>query len=147
MARKKVEIHEFLGRWTVLREIQDEFSGNRGRLEGQALVRADEDDPEKMVYEESGTLEMESAPPLSATRKYLWTLSPAPQVIQVHFEDGRPFHQIDLNCTMPFDTHFCPPDMYDVTFDLRYWPAWKVEWHVRGPKKDYRLWTRYAPIG
>ena len=147
LTRNKINLENFQGRWTILREIRDELNGQTGRLEGQATFRPDEQDPESLIYEERGLLQMEGSPALHAERKYRWSLVGAGNTISVSFEDGRPFHSLDLDRTMPFDTHVCSPDIYEVSYDFRSWPVWRVEWRVQGPKKDYRLWTRFRFMG
>lgn len=96
------------------------------------------------AYGEIGKLTIGEAPALTATRRYLWHRAEEGQGIDVFFEDGRPFHAIDLTMTMPHAEHLCAPDLYHVTYDFRQWPDWRVEWRVVGPRKDYRLTTRLS---
>ena len=142
-----VGLQSFRGRWTILREIRDEKNGQKGRLEGHAVFRPNAEYPNTMVLEERGQLQMEGAPALPAKRSYIWRSAEDGRMIDVSFADQRPFHRIDLACTMPFDTHFCAPDIYNVTYDFRSWPVWQAEWRVRGPRKDYRIWSRFRYIG
>ena len=62
-------------------------------------------------------------------------------VVAVLFDDGRPFHGIALGRDQSRDVHDCPPDRYAVRHDFGQWPEWRVEWRVRGPRKDYAMWT------
>ena len=147
MVRKAVTLRDFAGRWSILREIRDERYGVSGRMEGQAHFRPRDCATFAMSYEESGRLMMSNGTTMAAKRSYVWREANEGRDISVEFEDKRPFHKITLNRTMPNDTHFCAPDLYEVTYDLRRWPSWIVEWRVRGPKKNYRLWTRYKFLG
>ena len=140
-------MRDFLGRWTIQREIIDDRANSRGRLEGYANFQMlDGWELPTMLYEERGELSLGSTGPIQAERRYLWQLHDNDSV-HVLFEDGRPFHEINLSQTMPYATHFCDPDVYDVSYDLRDWPAWTCAWRVRGPRKDYRMETRYRLVG
>lgn len=147
MPRHLISLRDFMGRWTIIREIRDQKNGTRGRLDGQAVFRAQVDDPEILTYEERGQLQMDGGTPIAAERRYQWRQIPESRSIDIQFADGRPFHKLDLNCTMPFDTHFCEPDVYNVSYDFRSWPVWRCEWRVQGPRKDYRMWSRYRFMG
>lgn len=136
----------FEGRWTILREIADRKNGTIGRLAGQAVFRKIPERKGALFYEERGELVLEGAGPMTAERRYVWAESDG-GLIEVEFEDGRRFHTIDLNRTMPFADHFCTPDHYWVNYDFRDWPVWHCEWHVRGPRKDYRMRSRYRYMG
>ena len=147
MPRHRIKLSDFLGRWSILREIRDETTATRGRLEGQAVFRQSDQWESSLTYEERGQLTMDGSPTLTAERTYLWFLGNDPNTIDILFQDGRPFHRLDLNCTMPFSSHFCSPDEYNVSYDFRSWPVWRSEWRVRGPRKDYRIWSRFRFMG
>ena len=147
MARNQICLQSFLGRWTILREIQDELHHRKGRLEGRVTITPDDNDPTCLHYGERGLLQMEGAQALQAERRYIWRQGKSGNSVDVHFEDNSPFHSFDLDRTMPYDTHICSPDNYQVSYDFRSWPVWRSEWRVQGPKKNYRLWTRYRFMG
>jgi hypothetical protein len=72
-------------------------------------------------------------------RRYLWALD-----LSVLFEDGRFFHKVP-----PLGgatAHWCDPDQYDGMYDFSDWPEFAVTWHVRGPRKDYRMETQYRRL-
>jgi len=145
MARTGLSLRDFVGRWSLTREIADAASGRGGNLLGEAVFRPEGD---HLIYEERGELSMEGLAPLLAERRYIWRPGEG-NSIDVHFEDGRPFHRIGLHQTMPFDTHFCAPDVYDMVYDFRTWPEWECRTRVEGPRKTYRLISRYryqAPL-
>lgn len=135
-----VELTDFEGRWQVARRIDDRRSGRPGRFDGIAVLTPDE---AGLVYRETGEMRLEGAPPMAATRSYLWRRDGAG--IAVLFEDGRPFHRIGAG-SGPQDSHWCAPDLYDVTYDFTRWPDWRTVWTVRGPRKDHTLLSVYRPL-
>ncbi len=135
---------DFLGHWTLARTIDDRQASRTGRLEGQATLVSQDDTA--ALYEEEGTLQMDGQPDLIATRRYIWQDSGQGR-ITVHFDDGRVFHEIELDRKMPIAEHVCDPDFYHVTYDFSRWPDWSSEWRVRGPRKDYRMVSTYRPAG
>lgn len=137
-------LESFLGRWSLDRSIDDAAAGRNGVLTGEASFRPNRDG--ELLYEERGELQMEGIAPLMAERRYLWRRDEGHR-LSIHFEDGRLFHRLNLDQTMPYDTHFCTPDVYDMTYDLRHWPVWECSARVEGPRKTYRLTSRYAYLG
>jgi hypothetical protein len=65
-------------------------------------------------------------------------------VAAVEHGDGRPFH--DFDPADPVARHLCGADDYAVRYDFADWPCWRAEWTVRGPRKDYRMVSAYAPV-
>ena len=137
----KLTLESFIGRWSLDRRIDDAATGRTGALTGEAVFRPRGED--ELLYEERGELQMEGLAPLMAERRYVWRRDEG-SWIAIHFEDGRLFHRLNLAQTMPFDTHFCTPDVYDMVYDLRGWPNWHCRTRVEGPRKTYRLVSRYA---
>ena len=138
-------MRRFLGRWIIQRTINDVSGTLSGRLEGEAAFSLKPRDETMMEYQESGLLTIATAPPIRAERTYLWR-DQGHGSVDVLFADGRPFHRVNLNQQMPFDTHFCSPDIYGVNYDFREWPRWTTLWKVRGPRKAYQMETRYRRI-
>lgn len=99
----------------------------------------------RLIEDQTGTLDMGTGQPLVATRRYVWTAEG--RRIEVLFDDMRPFHTIPLGADRPETTHLCPPDRYHVVYDFRNFPAWIATWDVEGPKKAYRMESRYARKG
>ncbi|MEM8633145.1 MAG: DUF6314 family protein [Pseudomonadota bacterium] len=142
---KKLSITSFLGAWSLERAINDISVGGEGRLSGTVDIRRE---GEGWAYNEKGALRYGDQPQLAATRRYLWQSLPGQRPgIEVLFEDGRPFHIIDLGQTMPHAEHVCAPDLYHVTYDFAQWPTWYSVWRVSGPRKNYRMLSRYRPQG
>jgi hypothetical protein len=83
-----------------------------------------------------------NAPPLQASRSYLWRQDGA--ALAVAFDDGRPFHR--LGPGQLADRHLCAPDIYDVAYEFCRWPDWTQIWRVRGPRKDMTIDSRFEPL-
>lgn len=138
------DLLDFVGVWTISRKINDFAGGAMGRFAGQAQI-APSDDPAwpGLTYHESGLLTLGRQAPLKAQRRYLWQQL-APGVIEIRFQDGRPFHHLTL-APRAADRHHCAPDLYAVRYALSAWPRWSVSWRVTGPRKNYRMTSLYRP--
>lgn len=137
-----MRLRDFEGRWRVSRKIVDRRGGLEGRFDGDAVLSRV---PRGLAYREEGTLRLGAGPACSARRDYLW--SEDPHGIAVRFGDGRFFHRFDPSAAEPEAEHDCAPDRYHVRYDFAAWPQWRAEWRVMGPRKDYRLISRYSPAG
>ena len=124
---------DFAGLWTLDRAISH-ASGPEGQFKGQAQFSWRGDG---LDYVEEGTLTLGASAPLTATQRYRW----APG-LTVYFEDGRLFHQVPPGGGAA--SHWCAPDQYDGRYDFTDWPRFTVTWTVKGPRKDYRMVSRYA---
>ena len=34
----------------------------------------------------------------------------------------------------------------DVAYDFKDWPQWSIKWCVRGPRKNYKIHSKYSKI-
>lgn len=127
---------DFAGTWALVRRIDDRRAGQAGRFEGRAHFRPADGG---LDYTEEGWLCMAGGHPLRAERRYRWRSDGA--LIRVDHADGRPFHAFDP--LDPAAAHDCAPDSYRVVYDFARWPAWRAQWQVSGPRKDYRLVSDY----
>lgn len=132
-------LKDFAGRWWIDRWIEDRRAGQVGRFTGQAHLTPDD---LGLVYVETGQLTLGDAPPMAAERRYLWRPDDRGGVV-VLFADGRDFHRFDPATPQPAAHHLCTPDDYRVAYDFADWPAWSAVWEVSGPRKDYRMESRY----
>ena len=131
---------DFLGCWQIARRIEDRLLATTGAFEGMAeFVPV----PEGLAYHEQGMLTLGGAAPLRAERRYLWRAGPDGRIIVDH-GDGRPFHA--FHPADPAARHLCGADDYAVRYDFGDWPRWRTHWTVRGPRKDYRMVSHYAPV-
>ncbi len=139
----KPKLIDFKGKWRLSRAIEDKLTGLQGTLEGEATFRPRSDGA--LDYEETGALSYGDQAPVLASRRYIWATDG--QGIAVSFEDGRPFHRIELDRLMPEANHHCEPDLYNVSYDLTKWRGkkteWRSIWRVVGPKKNYRMLSHY----
>jgi len=126
------------GQWTCRREIEDRRAGREGRFEGEASFGHD---GIGLAYAEAGVLELPGTGAFRAERRYLWRAVPAG--IAVLHENGTPFHAFDPRGDRPAALHRCEPDLYHVVYTFEA-DAWSSVWDVTGPRKSYRLVTRYA---
>ncbi|WP_424939401.1 DUF6314 family protein [Aliiroseovarius sp. S253] len=133
-----MQIADFLGEWCIDREIVEK-AGVTHRLTGTALFVAE---PEGLLYREDGVLVTATGASFAASRIYHWR-EVAEGRVQVLFEDGRDFHIFDFEGQLPAADHWCDPDMYHVSYNFGDWPQWSSVWSVSGPRKDYRMVTRY----
>ena len=132
-------LRRLAGRWRLARRIED-GRGPGGSFDGAAVFLQVADG---LDYSETGELVLGQGAPMRAERRYLWRA--AGGRVAVFFADGRAFHDFDPAGARAEARHLCGADIYDVTYDFARWPDWETVWRVRGPRKDYRMVTRYAP--
>lgn len=131
-----LDLWAFEGAWDLQRVVHH-ADGRQDRLTGQAVfTRAGPG----LEYVETGQMHLAQGGVVQARRRYLWR-STGDQ-IEVLFDDGRPFHS--FSTAQPNATHLCPPDTYKVCYDLGDWPRWQTTWTVTGPRKSYRMHSRYG---
>ncbi len=94
-------------------------------------------DGDRLRCVEEGTLRINDSAPMVGQQVYVWD-----DDLHVYFADGRPFHRVPP--TGGETGHWCAPDQYDGTYDFTAWPVFTVTWRVNGPRKSYRMVTRYT---
>ena len=140
MTVKHLSLQDFLGEWEITKSIQDNTGQSSGNFSGMA--RFTNHDDGTALYHEIGTLELIKGQSMKAERRYRWLQETNGQ-ITVQFQDGRPFHSIDVNETNPIGHHSCDPDTYEVLYNFSDWPNWRSTWRVTGPRKDYIMQSRF----
>lgn len=125
------------GRWSLLRDITHD-DGARHHFDGEAMFSWS---GPRLIEMQTGTLDIGTQVPLKASRRYVWTNEG--RRIEVLFDDMRPFHTIPTGTARPETTHLCPPDRYHVAYDFTRFPDWGAVWEVEGPRKAYRMESRY----
>lgn len=133
---------DFAGLWQVTREIDDRYSGQIGRFEGE--VRFGGDRADTLHYNESGTMRFGDGPDLQATRSYFWHFHA--DHVDVTFADRKPFHRFRAEGQGLGTDHPCGDDLYTVRYDFTGWPRWTAVWTVKGPRKDYVSTSLYTPV-
>lgn len=145
------------------------------RCASQAISPLVEGAKIEYLYSEKTTLTTASGLQLHGTQSYIYTYSQPNDQIEVFFarrDDGFRldylFHRIELlpkaehenGGRVPWrgtSEHFCSPDNYKVDYEFYFVGSdlerFKIEYDVRGPKKDYTMQTWYtrpasnAPLG
>lgn len=135
-----MELHDFEGAWSLDRVVRHD-DGARASYAGRAAATPD---GAGLRWREEGWLTLADGRRMAAHRTLLWR--PGPGGVAVLFEDGCPFHRIDLTRADPGDEHLCAADLYRVSYDLSAWPVWRVRWRVDGPRHAYVSETRHAPL-
>jgi hypothetical protein len=154
-----------IGRWRLVRRIEDFRAGTEAGFDGEAtlgpvaapspasggieppLSGVDEAVPAAptLMWREAGTLRL-GAHVSAASRVYLWRLI-APDLLDVAYQDGRPFHRVALpRVGEALASHDCAPDRYDGAYTFQGPDRWTLVWRVRGPRKDYRMITEHTRI-
>lgn len=133
----EVRLSDFLGHWTVTRDITP-AQGQGARFEGTAAWRAVQGGAQ---YHEIGTLRVGQGTGMTAERRYFWA-----EDLSVYFEDGRLFHHVPAGGGQT--THLCDPDIYVLDYDFAGWPRFELRHRVSGPRKDYAMITQFtrAPV-
>jgi len=133
------------GRWRVHRSVADLGGGGRGVFEGTAAFTGGADGV--LCHAEEGTFTWRgTARPARRAHRYLPL---GDGTASVAFEDGRPFHLLDLRTGRWTARHPCAADRYLGRFTVLGPDRWQVVWTVRGPGKDVRMSTvheRLRPV-
>jgi hypothetical protein len=122
------------GEWSVLRQINDDSQA----FIGTAHFTAGAD--RGLTWRETGRLRLHGFDG-EARRSYL--LVPAAPAWQVCFDDGRPFHGLDLHDGHCDAVHVCGPDLYRGTYTVPDTDRLTVTWRVTGPGRDDTIATEY----
>ncbi|MCZ4609190.1 DUF6314 family protein [Streptomyces sp. Lzd4kr] len=137
------------GGWRAERSVRDLASGDEGEFSGTTVFEPLESGepprglPQGLLHRESGTFVWRGVPrPAERTLRFLPGSSPG--TVDVHFADGRPFHDLDLSSGRHVADHPCSADLYRGEFTVRDADHWRSVWRVRGPAKDLVLTTDYA---
>lgn len=124
------------GTWRLERTLVDRATGERGRVRGSVEYVLDAGGA--LVQHESGELAWggHRGPAYRVLR-----LEPTadPGVWRVLFDDGRPFHPLDLRRGAATVEHACGPDLYVGEFRIRSADVWTYCWSVTGPAKSLQL--------
>lgn len=128
-----------LGSWRVTRTLHDLGSGAVGSFEGTAVFSRREDG--MIGHREHGLLAWGGRGG-EAERSWDLVATDDPGVWDVRFDDGRPFHRLDLRTGRWATEHRCAPDLYVGDFEVEAPDAWRYTWQVSGPRKSLELASR-----
>lgn len=127
-----------VGSWKMTRHVTDLRNDIEASLKGVADVSVD---GVGLVQEEHGTLSVgDRTLESSCLRRYLLQDLARAHVV---FEDGRPFHDLDLTNGRWDVEHRCGDDRYAGQFVVLDADVWAVTWLVTGPTKTLELTSRY----
>lgn len=125
--------HWLRGRWTVDRAINGRPSAFTGTAEFTV-------EGEGLRWDERGRLVLDAYDgPASRTLH----LAPGAGAYEVRFDDGRPFHALDLASGRCEAEHLCGEDVYRGEYVVAGDDALVVTWRIEGPAKDELIETRY----
>jgi len=124
-----------LGDWVIRRSLEDSLRGARGIFDGRASFTPDTEGG--LAYREEGRLALGGFETL-AHQSYLYAF-PVAHRAEVRFDDGRPFHDLDLSAGLWEAEHLCVADLYRGRFRAEGPERWSVVWTVAGPRKEQRL--------
>lgn len=129
------------GTWWVQRRLTDGRTGQDGTFTGTAAFTAS-----------AGGLDATEAGVLTwgthrgpARRAHRFA-STGPWSAAVSFDDGRPFHEVDLGSGNGTAAHSCGADLYTAEYRIVDDDHWQLRWHVNGPNKTLELATTYARL-
>jgi hypothetical protein len=118
------------GRWTIHRRLTDLESGAEGTFEGVAEIGDDG------VWTETGRLRFGAYD--GEARRVLRIVDGA-----VEFEDGRPFHPLDLSSGACAVEHLCGDDRYAGEYAVLGPDELRVVWLITGPRKRQHIESVY----
>lgn len=124
------------GRWHIERTVHDLRADTTGTFRGTADFIPDGPDG-ALRHAEEGVLTWQGVEH-PATRT-LWLRPRTDGTAAVTFEDGRPFHDLDLRSGRWTAVHPCAADHYEGTFTVLAADRWDLTWRVTGPHKDQLL--------
>lgn len=153
------------GRWKVSRRFQSRDSLNpSGNFEGIASLhpRTLEDSKFDLenLYVEEGDFTTDTGLTFKANRRYVHRYQESTDTLSLWFvkvDDNKKvdylFHEIEI---LPPEGdsgwrgkayHWCEPDKYHVEYEFRFQGVglkeWRMEYTVKGPKKDYTIRSTY----
>jgi hypothetical protein len=129
------------GRWSVQRSLVDLRSGREGDFTGTASF---ERRGGCLRWAETGRMRFGGHEGPAERRL---SIVQGPDGWTVEFEDGRPFHPLDLATGACTVEHRCGDDLYAGEYRLLGPDALDVRWRVTGPRKDQEIHTAYRRIG
>jgi hypothetical protein len=131
------------GRWTIQRDLLDRANGTGGTFSGVVhFVPADDGG---LDLREEGTMRWPAFTG-PATREYVLRTTARPDLLDVFFPDGRPFHSMSFTHEANLDQHWCDPDTYRVAYNYGDADSFSYSWDVIGPNKDLLLTSRLVRL-
>jgi Family of unknown function (DUF6314) len=126
-----------IGSWTVERAVNGVPETFIGAAEFVALSDG------TLRWHESGRLRLDQ---FDGRAYRTLIIAPTQNGHEVQFDDGRPFHHLDLSTGYTEVVHLCGPDRYDGTYACRGPGELHVCWHVTGPDRDDEITSQYLRL-
>jgi hypothetical protein len=138
-----------LGTWYLERVIDDYRSGTDRLFRGSATLIQSEAATansrcEQARYQESGELRF-GTQVTRASRSLIYERLPDASVM-LHFADGKPFVDLNLESGEWRGVHHCVDDLYEMTTTVRSMSVVEERWRVTGPSKDYLAVTTLTRV-
>lgn len=128
-----------LGAWQVTRLGWNGVPARTMRLRGMARFSPC---AVGLLFEERGMMAV-GAYLGEAVRRYVFHIESA-SVARVCFEDGSPFHRLDLETGLAHVQHDCTPDRYEGRYRVLATTCWLLSWRVTGPRKNQVITSRFS---
>ncbi|MCK9248236.1 MAG: DUF6314 family protein [Solirubrobacteraceae bacterium] len=125
------------GSWSLDRTIEDHAAGRTGTVDGRARFVPDGDG---LRWIEEGTLRLGGYVGDGAREM---RVRPDGATWAVDFDDGRPFHPLDLRTGSCAVEHPCRADLYRGELRATGPDELRVTWRIGGPAKDLTITTVY----
>ena len=113
---------DFIGRWSITRQIEDDLSHSVKRFLGDAEIRPE---GQNFIYQEQGHLKIDTDKSIFASQSYIWTPK-GTSFFDIMFKDGRYFHSLDLRtdcgASIYKTEHLCGSDLYEVQYNFEQFP-------------------------
>lgn len=131
-------VRALAGAWSIERVVRDLADGRDAAFSGLARIVSDGDG---LTWTEEGHLV--TAGHAGRARRAMRIVPAGDGGWEVLFEDGRPFHPLDLtggDCTV---VHPCGRDRYDGNYRMDGADLLLVRWRVTGPAKNLDIRSEY----
>ncbi|WP_026909715.1 DUF6314 family protein [Patulibacter minatonensis] len=129
------------GVWQIDRQVHDGRAREDGRFTGTATFLLQD---QGLSWVERGTLRLGTFEGSATRTMAIVPARSGPAPWEVRFDDGRPFHPLDLRGgSCPVD-HPCGEDHYAGWVRVEHEGLMVVSWRVTGPTKDHTILTRYT---
>ena len=143
------QVFQFMqGRWSAHRQ----FEGNyRGAFQGDASFVLESGGAPAYRYTEQGKLTDEAGQRFDAKQSYRYCLTEKNlEVLKREDAVWTVMHQLDFRddggIATAGHTHLCGQDHYTAVYRVDLSGSWEVSYRVTGPKKDYRICTKYSRL-
>jgi hypothetical protein len=125
------------GDWSIDRAV----NGRLGAFRGQALFI--KDDAGGLIWQETGRLCLGD---FSGEARRSLAILPERSGWTVVFEDGRPFHALDLRTNRCSVKHFCGSDVYRGSFTVTGTDGFTSRWVKSGPDGTETIQSAYKRV-